>query len=414
MRAAVLSVGSEILRGDIVDTNAPYLSRELSELGFHVVSIRAAGDDLTLLTHAIRQSLDETDVLLLTGGLGPTDDDLTRDAIAQVFGEEMIIHPGLMREIEQRFARLGRSHVPASNSRQAQIIPSASSLPNPNGTAPGWLVRKNGKVVAAMPGPPSEMKPMWIGEVRPQAERLVPSSVAMRSLMTFGVGESALEEQIAAVIHRRPDVAVATYAKETGVQVHVTARAESVDASNFLAEEAVEQIRHILGSAVFGTGDETLAGAVGDLCTAQGVTLGVMESASGGMLGAMITSNPGSSDYFRGGMVAYTPEVKIQFGVPSQVIEEYGVVSRETAEAMAGAARTALDATAGVGLTGVAGTEAVENRPSGTCFIAVQVDGRVRSVEIRRPGARVAAQRHFAQTALNLLRLTLSKAEVSA
>ncbi len=412
MRAAVLSVGSEILRGDIVDTNAPFLARELSELGFEVVSTRAAGDELALLAGAVRQSLDAADVLLLTGGLGPTDDDLTRDAIAQVFGEEMTIDPGLMEEIERRFARLGRRHVPASNRRQAQIIPSASSLPNPNGTAPGWLVRASGKTVAAMPGPPAEMLPMWTDAVRPEVERLIPDSVAMLALMTFGIGESALEEQIADVIRWRPDVTVATYAKETGVQVHVTARAGSAEEARRTVDQADRMVRERLGTAVFGTGDSTLAGAVGDLCTAQGATLAVMESATGGMLGALITGNPGSSDYFRGGIVAYTPEVKVQYGVPTGVIARHGVVSRETAEAMATAARSALRTSAAIGLTGIAGTEAADGHSPGTCFIAVDVDGLVRAAEIHRPGSRVGAQRHFAQSALNLLRLTLMKAEV--
>lgn len=414
MRAAVLSVGSEILRGDIVDTNAPFLARELSELGFEVVSIRAVGDDLPLLSHAVRQSLRDADVLLLTGGLGPTDDDLTRDAIAQVLDEEMTVDPGLMAEIEQRFARLGRRYVPASNSKQAQLIPSAASMPNPNGTAPGWLVRKSGKVVSAMPGPPSEMHPMWRDEVRPAIERLIPGNVAMLALMTFGIGESALEEQVADVIHWRPDVTVATYAKETGVQVHVTARAASSEDARELAREAEGMLCQRLGTAVFGSGDSTLAGAIGDLCAARGVTLAVMESASGGTLGALITQHPGSSDYFRGGIVAYTPEVKVQYGVSQEVVARYGVVSGETAEAMAGAARTALQASAGIGLAGVAGEAPVGGHPPGSCFIAVDVDGLVRSAEIHRPGSRAAAQRHFAQSALNLLRLTLMKAEAHA
>jgi nicotinamide-nucleotide amidase len=414
MRAAVLSVGSEILRGDILDTNAPFLARDLSELGFEVVAIRAAGDDLTLLTEAVRQSLQSADLLLLTGGLGPTEDDLTRDAVAQAFGEEMTVDPRLVEEIERRFENLGRRYVPASNRRQAQLIPSASSLPNPNGTAPGWLVRKGGKIAAAMPGPPSEMEPMWRDEVRPQVQRLLPGSVAMRSLMTFGIGESALEERIADVIHRRPDVIIATYAKESGVQVHLTARSASTEDAERLAGETEALLRDRLGTAIFGTGDSTLASAIGDLCLRHGITLGVMESASGGMLGALITGHPGSSTYFRGSIVAYDPEVKARYGVDAATIAEHGAVSPETALAMASAAREALDSSAGIGLTGVAGKEAIDGRAPGTCFIAVCTDRSIRSAEIHRPGARATAQRFFAQSALNLLRLSLVQAEVHA
>jgi nicotinamide-nucleotide amidase len=269
-------------------------------------------------------------------------------------------------------------------------------------------------MVAAMPGPPSEMHPMWRDEVRPALERLIPGNVAMTALMTFGIGESALEEQIADVIHWRPDVTVATYAKETGVQVHVTVRAASSEDAAELAQDAEGMLRERLGTAVFGTGDSTLADAVSRICTARGMTLAVMESASGGMLGALITQHTGSSDYFRGGIVAYTPEVKVQYGVPAEVIARHGVVSRETAQAMATAARTALQSTAGIGLTGIAGTDSIDGHPPGTCFIAVDVDGLARSAEIHRPGTRAAAQRYFAQSALNLLRLRLIQAGVRA
>jgi nicotinamide-nucleotide amidase len=414
MRAAILSVGSEILRGDIVDTNAAYLARELSELGFDVVGTLAAGDDLARLTDAVTCSLEAADVLVVTGGLGPTEDDLTRDAIAAALGEEITVDPALVEEIERRFARLGRRHVPASNRRQAQVIPSAQPVPNPNGTAPGWLVRASGKTVAAMPGPPSEMQPMWTDSIRPEIESLIPGHVAMTALMTFGVGESALEELVADVIHWRPEVTVATYAKETGVQVHITARAGSDADARVLADQAGEMARARLSTAVFGVGDTTLAAAVCSLCAECGATVGVMESATGGAVGAFLTSTPGSSDYFRGDIVAYSPEIKIRYGVDAEVVERHGVVSPETAAAMAAAARKALNATAGVGLTGVAGTESVEGRPPGTCFIAVDVDGRVRSAEIHRPGTREVSQRYFAQSALNLLRLSLMKAEANS
>jgi nicotinamide-nucleotide amidase len=414
MRAAILSVGSEILRGDILDTNAPFLARELSEMGFEVAGIRAAGDDLVSLTEAIRQSLHDADVLLVSGGLGPTEDDLTRDALARIFDEEVTEDPELMREIEERFARLGRRSVPDNNRRQAQLIPSATSVPNPNGTAPGWLVRKAGKLVATMPGPPSEMQPMWRDSIRPQVERLLPSNVAMRALMTFGIGESALEEQVSDIIHLRPDVIVATYAKENGVQVHVTARAATSPEAERSAGETESMLRKRLGRAVFGTGDTTLAAAIGALCLQQGVSLGVMESATGGMIGALITSHPGSSEYFRGSIVSYATDIKVRYGVPQEVVSEFGAVSSQTAAAMASAARTALGSTAGLGLTGITGTYSIDGHPPGTCFIAVETDDTTRAAEIHRPGARATAQRFFAQSALNLLRLALMRSEVHA
>jgi len=409
MRAVVLSVGNELLRGDIVDTNAAFLTRQLSQLGFQVERVEQVGDDLTGLTRAVRSALEAAEVTLATGGLGPTQDDLTRQAIAEAVQEEVREDPGLVAELESRFAMMGR-RMPVRNRQQALLIPSAQPIPNPNGTAPGWYVVTNGRIIASLPGPPGEMQPMWNEWVRPHLEELLPERPAMLSLMTFGLGESAVEERIDDVIHWRPDVTIATYAKSAGVEVHVTARAATGAEAAQLVEEAEAVLRSRLGDAIFGTGDDTLTSVGGRMLKQQGLSLAVMESCTGGELASMITDNPGSSSYFQGGIVAYTAEAKARYGVDAAVMAAHGLISAETAISMAGAARREFQADVGLGVTGVAGTEPVEGRPPGTVFVALNAADGDEVREIHRPGRRGIVKDFAAQCALDLLRRHLEAA----
>lgn len=406
MRAFVLSVGSELLRGDIVDTNAAFLARRLSQLGFDVRGVRQVGDQLESLTAAVADALDAADLLVCTGGLGPTQDDLTRQAIAKALDESLFLDEALRAGVEARFASMGR-RMPRSNEQQALLIPSATAIPNPNGTAPGWYVEKDGRVIVAMPGPPSEMQPMWTDWVLPRVERLLSSDLEMFSLMTFGLGESAVEERIADVIRWRPEVTVATYAKATGVEVHVTALASAEADAAQLAAEAERMLRERLGDAVFGKGDVTLTAVVGHVLERRGLSLGVMESATGGLLSSMITDHAGSSAFFLGGIVAYSAAVKTAHGVPADVIDNYGLISAETAAAMAAGVRQELGADVGLGVTGIAGSVPVEGKAPGTSFVAMAMDGCEQVREIRRPGSRSTSKHFFALCALDLLRRQL-------
>ncbi|MGI8968518.1 MAG: competence/damage-inducible protein A [Chloroflexota bacterium] len=406
MRAAILSIGSELLRGDIVDSNAALLARELQNLGIEVRRVIQVGDDLSELTSVVEEALALADVVISTGGLGPTLDDLTREAIAATFGETMRQDDALVEDIRLRFNALQR-HMPERNLRQAQVIPCSTPLPNPHGSAPGWYAEKDGKIVAALPGPPQEMQPMWIDQARPRLEALLPNTLASLALMTFGLGESTVEERIEDVIRQRSDVIIATYAKSTGVQVHISARAETKAAAKALLNEAEEQVRAILGNSIFGTGDDTLAVAVGSALRERELTLAIMESCTGGEVASMVTDVAGSSDYFRGGVVAYTPSVKAQFGVPQSEIDAHGVVSAETATAMALAACRQLQTSTGIGVTGIAGSDPVEDTPPGTCFVAASLHGKSVVREIHRPASRSVAKRFFAQCSLDLLRRLL-------
>ncbi|MGI8826484.1 MAG: competence/damage-inducible protein A [Chloroflexota bacterium] len=406
MRAVVMSIGSELLRGDIIDRNAAFLTQRLSRIGVDVRGVRQIGDDMDGLSAAFRDGVKDVDLLVCTGGLGPTADDLTRQAIAAALDEQVRVDQVLLDAIAARFQAMGR-RMPASNEQQAWLIPSASALRNPRGTAPGWFVERDGHVVVAMPGPPSEMEPMWLDQVQPRLEERMHEHVVMRSLMTFGLGESTVEERVRSVIDWRPDVTIATYAKIAGVEVHVTARASSEQEASARAQEADGRLKALLGQAVLGSGDDSLSSVVGQALLARQLTLATMESATGGALAGMITDSSGSSDYFLGGIVAYSRKAKARHGVSETVMDEHGLISEETALAMALAARAAFDADVGLGTTGVAGNESVEDQLTGTVFIAISTETDEQVRKVSRPGDRETVKRFAAQSALDLLRRQL-------
>lgn len=410
MGSVVVSIGSELLRGDIVDTNAAFLTRELSQLDYDVQWVEQIGDDLDRLRDAISRAFGAAEITVCTGGLGPTQDDLTRQAIAAALGEELYQDPALIHEIQARFAGLRRA-MPESNLQQATLIPSARPIPNPNGTAPGWFVEKDGRRIIAMPGPPSEMRPMWRDSVVPQLQASRSLHLAMRALMTFGIGESTLEDWIADIIGWRPDVTVATYAKSNGVQVHVTARASTAGEADNLAEGAENRLKKVLDGSIFGTGDATLSEAVGGELARRSLTLATMESCSAGELANLITNTPGASEYFPGGIVAYTKETKVRYGVDQETMDKFGVISAETAVAMARAARRQLRSDVGIGLTGIAGTEPIEGNLPGTCFVAVVTATGEVTRELHRPASRETFKGFVAQSALDLLRRHLTGIE---
>jgi nicotinamide-nucleotide amidase len=408
VRAAVLSIGAELLRGDILDTNAPFLAQELSKLGFDVRRMAQAGDVLDDLTDEFRAALAIADVVVCTGGLGPTQDDLTRHAIAAALEEPISVDEDVVDVIKARFGSMRRD-MPERNRQQAEVIPSAAVIPNPNGTAPGWWVEKNGKIVATMPGPPREMEPMWRDSIRTRLEGLLPGTRAQRSLMTFGIGESTAEEMLDDLIAWRPEVTVATYAKESGVQVHITAESADARRAESLADEAERRARQVLGSAVFGVGDTTLSAALGSLLESGDLCAATMESVTGGQVASAITDTAGSSTYFRGGVVAYTREAKAAHGVDGAIMDSHGLISEETARAMAEAARTRFCTDVGISTTGIAGAESVENKPPGTCYVAVAYGDRTEVQSIHRRGSREMSKRYFAQCALDLARRVLSE-----
>ena len=403
-------MGTEILLGEILDTNAQFIAARLPAIGVDLYFMSQVGDNLDRLADTIQRALERSDVVIITGGLGPTEDDVTREAIARVLGEEMRVDPEAERALRAFFAARGVAF-PERNLKQATLISSARFIPNPRGTAPGWWVEKDGpdgrrRVVVAMPGPPSEMQRMWEAEVEPRLARMAAGGVLVtRVLKTIGAGESHIDEMIAPFL-KSTNPTIGVYAKADGVYLRLAAKASHQGAAREIIAPVEVELRRILGTLVWGADDDTLEGVIGRLLSERGLTVATMESCTGGLLASTITDVPGSSAYFKGGYVAYTARMKMALGVSADLIERHGVVSAEVAADMARAARMSLDADFGIGVTGVAGPDELEGKPAGTMHIAVSGAGGLASdtASYTFYQGRAATKRRAVTTALFLLR----------
>jgi nicotinamide-nucleotide amidase len=406
MRAEIISCGTELLLGHITDTNATYLAQSLASLGIDLYFISQVGDNRGRIVETLRRAWERSDLIIMTGGLGPTEDDLARESISALLGETMQVDPVLETELRGIFA--ARNIImPERNIKQATLIPSARALPNPLGTAPGWWVEKDRHIIVAMPGVPREMYRMWEQEVIPRLSPYTGGLIFTRILRVWGLGESAVEERLDPVIHSN-NPTVATYAKSDAIDVRITAKAETRELAEQLVAEMEARVREILRHNIFGIDKDTLQSVVGKYLTDRRQTLAVMESLTGGLLSSTITDVPGSSNYFVGGLVTYSTELNAQMGLPPGVLEQHGAISEETARAMAHAVRERLGTDFGLGITGVAGPDKQEDIPVGTVHIAVEgPDGVVTG---KGPGWRASRddnKRLAVLAALNLLRLHL-------
>lgn len=406
MKAGIISIGTELVIGEVLDTNASYLAFRLSLLGVDVQAVMVVPDRMENLVETFEQAWRRFDLVVATGGLGPTQDDLTREAIARVLGEDMTVSPELERDLRAMFAAMGRD-MPPGNIKQAMIIPSARPIPNPRGTAPGWWVEKDNKIIVAMPGPPPEMERMWEIEVMPRLQaRLQCEAVVLRTLKCFGLSEAEADSQ-AAPLFTMGNPTLGTYARPDGIHLRLIARAADQEKAANLIAEAERKLRANLGDYIWGTDSDTLETAVGRLLSARHLTLATMESCTGGLLASTITDVPGSSIYFKGGFVSYTNEMKVNLGVEASLVEKYGAVSYQVAGAMAQAARQRLGADIGLAVTGVAGPDALEGKPPGLVYIGIADGDGVHSIEARYPPRRVDVKRRAVTHALFLLRQRL-------
>ena len=406
MRAEIISCGTELLLGHITDTNATYLAQSLASLGIDLYFISQVGDNQGRIVETLRRAWERSDLIIMTGGLGPTEDDLARESISALLGETMQVDPVLEAELRGIFATRNVI-MPERNVKQATLIPSARALPNPLGTAPGWWVEKDRHIIVAMPGVPREMYRMWEQEVIPRLSPYTGGLIFTRILRVWGLGESAVEERLDPLIHSN-NPTVATYAKSDAIDVRITAKAETHVQAEQQVAEMEARVREILRHHIFGIDKDTLQSVIGKYLTERRQTLAVMESLTGGLLSSMITDVPGSSNYFVGGLVTYSTELIAQMGVPLEVLEQHGAISEETARAMAHAVLERLGTDFGLGITGVAGPDKQEGKAVGTVHIAVEGPGGV--VTGMGPGWRASRddnKRLAVLAALNLLRLHL-------
>ena len=359
MTAEIIAVGSELLTPQRVDTNSLFLTDQLNGLGVEVVTKSVIGDDLNRLADAVRRAVSRSEIVILCGGLGPTEDDLTRDAVAAALDRKLIYHPEITEVLEQRFAQLKRKMVEV-NKRQAFLIEGAEMLPNERGTAPGQWIAESDAHVMLLPGPPHEMKAMFTRHCLPRLARIVPRQV-IRTLVlrVAGMPESDLDQLIAPVYKKYDNPATTILAAAGDIQIHLRARCSTEGEAAALLVEVGWPIELLLGERIYSRNGQPLEEVVGEMLRERHSTLSVAESCTGGLLGERITSVAGSSAYFLGGFITYASRMKVEWlGVPEDIIARCGAVSKETAEAMAMGARRRTGSTYALAITGVAGPDA--------------------------------------------------------
>lgn len=409
MNAEIIAVGSELLTSERVDTNSLWLTHRLNELGVEVTQKSVVGDDRDRLSVAIAGALERAPLLILTGGLGPTEDDITREAVAQALHRRLLFSAEICEWIEELFASRGRKMADV-NKRQAFLIEGAEQLPNPNGTAPGQWLDLPGGMIVILPGPPREMKPMFedscLSKLR---ERLPKLHIQTRFYRVAGLGESDLDALISPIYKPYANPVTTILAAEGDIQVHLRARGDSEEAAEALAAELGEKILAELGDRVYSTNGEPLEAAVGHMLLARAATVAVAESCTAGLLGGRITEVEGSSAWFLGGFQVYGTAMKIRLlGLDEKGLNEQGVVSEATAMAMADAARERTGATYALSVTGEAGpTSGTPGVEPGTVWIGLASPDEVVAKKFLFPKGRQRVRRFAVQTALNMLRQKL-------
>ncbi len=408
MTAEILAVGSELLTPQRLDTNSLYLTQKLNELGVEVVGKAVVGDDRGRLTGAIQAARSRSRLVILTGGLGPTEDDVTRDAVAAACGRQLVFHQEILEAIEARFRAFRRS-MAAINQRQAYILEGGEALNNDRGTAPGQWISDEAGLLILLPGPPNELKAMFEQQCLPRLRGVLPQEhIATRVLRVAGMPESDLDQLISPIYTRYRNPVTTILAAPGDIQVHLRGHGSSDNEARLVVDELARQIEATLGDRVYSRQDESMEEVIGRLLVARKATLAVAESCTGGLIAQRITSVPGSSKYFHGGWVSYTSRFKSEhLGIRAETLETHGAVSAETAREMAQNARQRGSATLGLAVTGVAGPDPDGSKPVGLVFLALAEETSCEVKERRFVGERERVRLQASQMALDLVRRRL-------
>ena len=409
LTAEIIAIGSELLAPDRTDTNSLWLTEKLNRLGIEVKLKTIVGDDDARLEEAIRDATRRSKVVITTGGLGPTEDDITRKITARALGRRLLLDESVLAEIRQRFQGFGVA-MPERNSRQAMVIEDAEVLPNPNGTAPGMFIDHQGTAIVLLPGPPREMRPMFETHVAPRlASRAGSLRVVRRMLRVAGLGESAVDEKIAPIYTQYDNPVTTILFNQSEIEIHLTARGRTEQEAEALLDRLSEQIEERLGNAVFSFAGETMEQVVGLKLSVAGYTIAVAESCTGGLIAQRLTDVPGSSKYFIEGVVAYANDAKTRtLGVEPILLLEQGAVSAPVAEAMAEGIRKRAETDFGLSVTGIAGPDGgTEEKPVGTVYIALADIRGTEHRKLKLPGDRQLIRWRASQAALDMLRRRL-------
>jgi nicotinamide-nucleotide amidase len=409
LSAEIIAVGSELLTPERSDTNSLWLTEKLNEIGIEVRLKTVVGDDAERLEEAIKDAFRRSNVVITTGGLGPTEDDITRAVAAKALGRELVFKQELLEELSRKFERFGRK-MPETNRRQAFVIEGAEVLPNPNGSAPGILFAENDKFLIILPGPPREMKPMFETGALPRLKEKAGGRVVRRRVLRVaGLGESALDEQIAPIYKEYANPQTSILFNKTEIEIHLTAQAASLAEAANLLDELSDKICEKLGDACFARNGELMEEIVANLLKEQKKTVATAESCTGGLIAQRLTELAGSSDYFMEGIVSYSNEAKMHsLNVPKAMLDEHGAVSSQVAEAMATGARERAKTDFAISVTGVAGPGGgSEEKPVGLVYFGIADESGVEHRKFIFPGDRFLIRWRSSQAALDLLRRKL-------
>lgn len=410
MKAEIIAVGTEILLGDIVNTNAQYLAQELAALGIDMYYQQVVGDNENRIIHAFEEAYSRSDIIITTGGLGPTDDDLTKEVAARYFNRELLTHEESIEKIKNYF-KFRERKMTENNLKQGLMPEGAIVINNDNGTAPGVIIEDNNKIMIILPGPPREMKPMFEETVKPYLQKKADSVLVSRVVKILGIGESAVAHELKDIMDKQTNPTIAPYAKEAGVMLRITAKAKTHDKAVKLIEPIEKEIKDRLGDNVYATEDISIEDVVAKLLIQKKLTISTAESCTGGMIASTLINYPGISEVFLEGAVTYSNEAKHnRLGVNNDTLDKYGAVSEETAREMAiGIAKTARTDVSIV-TTGIAGPDGgTEEKPVGLVYIGVYVKGEVTVQRCIFNGNRSRVRQQATTTGLDMLRRILSK-----
>lgn len=406
MKCELVSVGTELLLGDILNTNSQYLSVRLAELGVGVYYHHTVGDNEDRLIATTKEALERSDMVLFTGGLGPTDDDITRETVAKVLELDMENDPSILAGIQLFYQNTGRI-MPEINRKQANVPTGATVLENKNGTAPGLILRKEDKWVVLLPGPPKEMIPLFEEKVVPWIlSKNEASVIYSETLRVVGVGESSIQEKLQSIFDRQTNPTVAPYAKTSETHLRVTAKAETLEAAKDMVAPVVEEIENILGDSIYAKGNHSLEETIVEFAKQKGLILATAESCTGGLLSSRITDVSGSSEVYHGSVISYSNELKMKLlGVSAETLRNYGAVSSETAMEMAKGVRILTGAHIGVSTTGIAGPNGGSpEKPVGLAYIGISTENETIAYKHFSMGNREKIKWNTSTRALDLLR----------
>lgn len=411
MRAEILSVGTELLLGDILNTNAQYIARELANIGVNVFYQTVVGDNPERLKNAYNIAVNRSDIVITTGGLGPTKDDLTKEIAAEYFNKKLILDEKSLEEMMDFFKKINR--VPTENNKKQAYFPEGCIIiENHNGTAPGCIIEDGGKIAALLPGPPKEMKPMFQESIIPYLKKFQDGTLVSKVLRVSGIGESSVDKEIGHIIDRQKNPTVAPYAKDNEVHLRVTAKGKNEEEARKLIIPVEKEIREVLGDInVYGVDEESIEEVIAKMLIENNLTIGTAESCTGGLVAGKLIDYPGISKVFLEGAVTYSNEAKMKrLGVKESTLNKFGAVSDECAAEMAqGIARTA-GTSIGISTTGIAGPGGgSEEKPVGLVYVGIYMFGKVITRKLNFAGSRQKVRDRATFTILDLLRRELVK-----